>query len=174
VPEGFNVGTFRAADESSMAKAKGTVTGTTTATGNEDINAIYALAKSKYGNVDSIFLYDDELKKLLIEAVKDPATSEDDMEPDEFLRRVAASDWAIRNAGTYAKRDAERRQYTETLDKYNQQLQLADTQDKKDAILNLVNEKNSPVNLSKAAIELGMKPANKIGYLTYSEKAVTQ
>jgi hypothetical protein len=46
--------------------------------------------------------------------------------------------------------------------------------DKKDAILNLVNEKNSPVNLSKAAIELGMKPANKISYLTYSERAVTQ
>ena len=46
--------------------------------------------------------------------------------------------------------------------------------DQKDAILNLVNEKNSPVNLSKAAIELGMKPANKIGYLTYSENAVTQ
>lgn len=46
--------------------------------------------------------------------------------------------------------------------------------DQKDAILNLVNEKNSPVNLSKAAIELGMKPGNKIGYLTYSEKVVTQ
>ncbi len=46
--------------------------------------------------------------------------------------------------------------------------------DQKDAILNLVNEKNSPVNLAKAAIELGMKPANKIGYLTYSEKVVTQ
>ena len=46
--------------------------------------------------------------------------------------------------------------------------------DQKDAILNLVNEKNSPGNLSKAAIELGMKPANKIGYLTYSENAMTQ
>jgi hypothetical protein len=41
--------------------------------------------------------------------------------------------------------------------------------DEKDAILNLVNQKNSPVNLSKAAIELGMKPANKIGYLNYLE-----
>ena len=41
--------------------------------------------------------------------------------------------------------------------------------DEKDAILNLVNEKNSPVNLSKAAIELGMKPADKIGYLNYLE-----
>ena len=40
--------------------------------------------------------------------------------------------------------------------------------DEKDAILNLVNQKNSPVNLSKAAIELGMKPASKIGYLNYS------
>ena len=41
--------------------------------------------------------------------------------------------------------------------------------DQKDAILNLVNEKNSPVNLSKAAIKLGMKPASKIGYLSYLE-----
>ena len=41
--------------------------------------------------------------------------------------------------------------------------------DQKDAILNLVNQKNSPVNLSKAAIELGMKPASKIGYLNYSD-----
>lgn len=41
--------------------------------------------------------------------------------------------------------------------------------DEKDAILNLVNEKNSPVNLSKAAIQLGMKPASKIGYLNYLE-----
>ena len=41
--------------------------------------------------------------------------------------------------------------------------------DEKDAILNLVNQKNSPVNLSKAAIELGMKPASKIGYLKYSD-----
>lgn len=41
--------------------------------------------------------------------------------------------------------------------------------DQKDAILNLVNEKNSPVNLSKAAIKLGMKPAGKIGYIHYLE-----
>jgi hypothetical protein len=118
-----------------IAAAANTSTGTQTATGNESIDAIYALARSKYGNVDSIFLYDDELKQLLIEAVKDPATSEDDMEPAEFARRLAASDWAIRNASSYAKRDAERREYTETLDKYNQQLELADTQKKKDEIL---------------------------------------
>ena len=111
------------------------ITGAKTETGAEDINAIYTLARSKYGNVDSIFLYDPELKQLLIDAVGDPATAQDDMDAAEFARRLGASDWATRNATSYAKRDAERRQYTETLDKYNQQLELADTQDKKDAIL---------------------------------------
>ena len=120
-----------------------TVTGTKDATGAEDINAIYALARSKYGNVDSIFLYDPELKQLLIEAVGDPATAKDDMDATEFARRLSASDWSIRNASTYAKRDAERRQYTETLDKYNQQLALADTQDKKDAILSKIGQLNT-------------------------------
>jgi hypothetical protein len=80
-------------------------------------------------------LYDPELKQLLIDAVGDPATAKDDMDANEFARRLGASDWATRNATSYARRDAERRQYTETLDKYNQQLELADTQDKKDAIL---------------------------------------
>jgi len=119
------------------------ITGTETATGVEDINAIYTLARSKYGNVDSIFLYDPELKQLLIDAVGDPATAQDDMNADEFARRLGASDWAIRNATTYAKRDAERRQYTETLDKYNQQLELADTQEKKDVILSKIGQLNT-------------------------------
>jgi hypothetical protein len=138
VPAGFNVGTFRAADEASMAKAN--KTGTVTATGNESIDAIYALAKSQYGNVDSIFLYDPELKRLLIEAVGDPATAKDDMDKNEFLRRVAASDWTINNASTYAKRDSQRRQYVETLGKYDEQLKLADTQDKKDEILSKIGQ----------------------------------
>jgi DNA replication initiation complex subunit (GINS family) len=137
VPAGFNVGTFRQADEASMAKTK---TGTITATGNEDINAIYELARSQYGNVDSIFLYDPELKALLIEAIGDPTTAVGDMKPAEFARRLAASDWAIRNGTTYAKRDAQRREYDETLAKYNQQLELADTQQKKDAILSKIGQ----------------------------------
>jgi hypothetical protein len=113
----------------------GSASGTEIAPSNQSIDSIYTLARSKYGNVDSIFLYDPELKQLLIDAVGDPATATDDMNADEFARRLAASDWAIRNATTYAKRDAERREYEETLDKYNQQLELADTQEKKDAIL---------------------------------------
>jgi myosin heavy subunit len=138
VPAGFNVGTFRAADEASMAKVN--KTGTLDVTGKEDINAIYALARSKYDNVDSIFLYDPELKAILIDAVGDIATAKDDMEPTEFLRRLNASDWAIRNASTYRARDAQRREYNETLDKYNKQLEIADTQDKKDAILSKIGQ----------------------------------
>ena len=118
-------------------------TGTKTATGAEDINAIYALARSKYDNVDSIFLYDQELKQILIDAVGDIATAKDDMEPDEFLRRLNASDWAIRNASTYRARDAQRREYNETLDKYNKQLEMADTQDKKDEILSKIGQLNN-------------------------------
>lgn len=120
-----------------------TATGTKTATGAEDINAIYALARSKYDNVDSIFLYDPELKQILIDAVGDIATAKDDMEPDEFLRRLNASDWAIRNASTYRARDAQRREYNETLDKYNKQLEMADTQEKKDAILSKIGQLNT-------------------------------
>jgi hypothetical protein len=41
--------------------------------------------------------------------------------------------------------------------------------DQKDAILNIVNEKNSPIYLSKAAAKMGMIPAAKIGYLNYSD-----
>jgi len=115
-------------------------TGVITATGNQSIDAIYTLARSKYGNVDSIFLYDPELKQLLIDAVGDPATAKDDMDATEFARRLGASDWAIRNATTYGKRDAQRREYEETLGKYNTQLELADTQEKKDAILSKIGQ----------------------------------
>jgi hypothetical protein len=119
------------------------VTGTLDSTGNEDINAIYALAKSKYDNVDSIFLYDPELKQILLDAVGDPATAKDDMDTTEFTRRLAASDWAIRNASTYRARDAQRREYNDTLDKYTKQLELADTQEKKDVILSKIGQLNT-------------------------------
>jgi len=124
----------------SQNAARITKTGTITPTGNEDINAIYALARSKYDNVDSIFLYDPELKQILIDAVGDPTTAKDDMEETEFTRRLSASDWAIRNASTYRARDAQRREYNDTLGKYNQQLELADTQEKKDAILSKIGQ----------------------------------
>jgi hypothetical protein len=88
-------------------------------------------------------LYDPELKQILIDAVGDIATAKDDMEPEEFLRRLNASDWAIRNAGTYRARDAQRREYNETLDKYTKQLEMADTQEKKDVILSKIGQLNT-------------------------------
>ena len=41
--------------------------------------------------------------------------------------------------------------------------------DAKDAILNEVNRINSPANLAKVAINMGMAPASKINYLEYSK-----
>jgi hypothetical protein len=117
-----------------------TPTLTPTEKAENDINAIFNLAKSKFAQVDSIFLFDDELRQLLIDAVKDPATAEDDMDPKEFLRRLNASDWMVRNADTYSKRDAQRRQYNELLSKYETQLAVADTQEKKDAISKKIGE----------------------------------
>jgi hypothetical protein len=114
-----------------------------TDTTGDDIQAIYDLAKSKYANVDSIFLYDDELRQLLIDAVKDPSTAEDDMKPDEFLRRLNSSEWMVRNADTYSKRDAQRREFNDLLSKYETQLSAADTQDKKDAINKKIGELKS-------------------------------
>jgi hypothetical protein len=138
VPEGFNVGSFRMADEASMAAATGIKPVVDVA--KSDIQSIYDLARSQYANVDSIFLFDDELKALLTEAVGDPATAKDDMDPKEFARRLAASDWSVRNADTYAKRDAQRREYNGLMSKYEEQLTLADTQDKKDAINKKIGE----------------------------------
>jgi hypothetical protein len=123
--------------------AMGTTVPVPTDTTGTDIQAIYELARSKYGNVDSIFLYDDELKKLLIDAVKDPATAEDDMEPDEFLRRLNSSEWMVRNADTYSKRDAQRREFNDLLSKYETQLAAADTQEKKDTINRKIGELRS-------------------------------
>jgi hypothetical protein len=141
VPDTFNVGRFRMADEASMSAATDIKPVADTAdTGATDIQAIYNLAKSTFAQVDSIFLYDDELKQLLIDAIKDPATAQDDMKPAEFLRRLNSSDWMVRNADTYSKRDAQRRQYNELLGKYENQLAAADTQQKKDDLNKKIGE----------------------------------
>jgi len=140
IPPGVNAGVVGVGGAGGITDSQNAATTAVSVTGNQDINAIYSLARLKYDNVDSIFLYDPELKQILIDAVGDIATAKDDMEEDEFLRRLNASDWAIRNAGTYRARDAQRREYNETLDKYNQQLAIADTQEKKDAILAKIGE----------------------------------
>ena len=42
--------------------------------------------------------------------------------------------------------------------------------DAKDAILNRVNQMNSPVNLARVAQDMGMVPASKIEYLNFSQR----
>ena len=167
VPGNFDVGSFRMADEASMAKAAGITPAGVVAS---DIQSIYDLARSQYANVDSIFLFDDELKALLTEAVGDPATAKDDMAPAEFARRLAASDWSVRNADTYAKRDAQRREYNGLMGKYEEQLALADTQDKKDAINKKIGELKSNSayarGLSAAKAYIEATAGDLIGTLT--------
>jgi len=168
VPTTFSPAAFRAGEEASMGAAAGIK-----ATGSKvenDINAIYNLAKSKFAQVDSIFLYDDELRQLLIDAVKDPSTAQDDMDPKEFLRRLNASEWMVRNANTYSTRDAQRRQYNELLSKYETQLAVADTQEKKDALNKKIGElkTNSAYGrgLAEARASIERTAGSLIGTLT--------
>ena len=103
VPSGFNVGTFRMADEASMKK-----TGSDALT---PFDKILAKAKSTYGDIDEIFASDEQLSSLLRSAIGDVADVNDDMQPDEFLRRLKNTDWWGSQAGTVRQRQFEKRQY---------------------------------------------------------------
>lgn len=107
VPSGFNVGTFRAADEASMG-AKGTAATAATAT---PFDKILAKAKTTYGDVDEIFASDEELRKLLTSAIGKVEDVNDDMTGEEFLRRLKNTDWWGSQAGTVRQRQFEKRQY---------------------------------------------------------------
>ena len=109
VPPGFNVGTFRMADDASM-DAKGA-----TATALTPIDEILAKAKSTYGDIDEIFSEDKELSSLLRSAIGDVADVNDDMKPEEFLRRLKNTDWWGSQAGTVRQRQFEKRQYERLL-----------------------------------------------------------
>jgi hypothetical protein len=104
VPSGFNVGTFRMADEASMG-AQGTATAAT------PFDKILAKAKTTYGDVDEIFASDEELRKLLTSAIGKVEDVNDDMTGEEFLRRLKNTDWWGSQAGTVRQRQFEKRQY---------------------------------------------------------------
>jgi hypothetical protein len=106
VPSGFNVGTFRMADEASMG-AKG-ATGATPLT---PFDKILAKAKTTYGDIDEIFASDEQLSSLLRSAIGDVADANDDMTGEEFLRRLKNTDWWGSQAGTVRQRQFEKRQY---------------------------------------------------------------
>jgi hypothetical protein len=96
-------------------------------TTKKSIQEIYDLVRSKYAQVDSIFLYEPELRELLEKAYQQNYKAE------QFLAELEATNWAKRVAPTVRLREAEKRQYTEQLDMLNKQLEIAvDPQSKAD------------------------------------------
>lgn len=124
IPEGFDVAGVRMGEEASMAALTPELA---SATGEMSIEEIYNLVKTKYANVDSIFLYNDELGALLREAVGNIDDPNDDMAPTEFTRRLGLTDWAKTGAEEWRTRSAEKREYKDLLGKFENQLALAAT-----------------------------------------------
>jgi hypothetical protein len=155
-PGVFDPAAFRMGEEASMG---GVTPGMMEeAAGTLPIERIYELVKTKYKNIDSIFLYNDELGKLLREAVGNIDDPNDDMSAAEFERRLAQTDWALSGAETWRARSAEKRQYLDLLGKYENQLRLAATETERGKIQEKIDslKKNSEygrgIASAKAAI----------------------
>ena len=115
VPDTFNVGTFRAADEASMAKADGKTTAKP-----KTIDEILDLAYKEYNLVDSIFKSDPSLQALLLKAIQGPdgkVGTGDEMKPAQFQSELQNTDWFKSNADAVQKRGFYQRQYNELLGK---------------------------------------------------------
>jgi hypothetical protein len=109
VPSGFNVGSFRMAEEASMGAA-----GSKTATDDKPLtpfDEILAKAKATYGDIDSVFNDDPELNALLRAAIGNVADVNDDMKDAEFLNRLKNTKWWQTSAGDVRQRGFEKRQY---------------------------------------------------------------
>jgi len=105
VPSGFNVGTFRQADEASMAKANGV---TPTATGvKTPLDTLLAKTEFWYDLPDYIFKLDSKLGDLLVQAV---AEGWDDA---KFLSKAKLTPWWQKNAETVRTKIVERAKYDE-------------------------------------------------------------
>jgi hypothetical protein len=72
---------------------------------------IYAKAQQTYGDIDEIFKQDEQLKKLLTDAVKKEFTTA------EFINRLKGTDWWQTKAGTVRQRQFEMREYDRQLAK---------------------------------------------------------
>jgi hypothetical protein len=155
IPEGFDVAGARMGEEASMAALTPELA---SATGEMSIEEIYNLVKTKYANIDSIFLYNDELGNLLREAVGNIDDPNDDMAPTEFTRRLGLTDWAKTGAEEWRTRSAEKREYKDLLGKFENQLALAATDTDKAKIQEKIDTLKSKstyargVASSKAAI----------------------
>ena len=106
VPSGFNVGSFRMAEEASMGAP-----GASGAASLTPFDEILAKAKATYGDIDSIFNDDPDLNALLRAAIGNVADPNDDMKDAEFLNRLKNTKWWQTSAGEVRQRGFEKRQY---------------------------------------------------------------
>jgi hypothetical protein len=106
VPSTFNVGTFRQADEASMAKANGVVPPAGTGV-KTPLDTLLAKTEFWYDLPDYIFKLEPKLGELLVEAV---AT---DMDPAIFLSKAKLTPWWQKNASTVRTRIVDRAKYDE-------------------------------------------------------------
>jgi hypothetical protein len=105
VPSTFNVGTFRKADEASMAKADGVIP---TPTGvKTPLDTLLAKTEFWYDLPDYIFKLDSKLGDLLVEAV---AEGWDDA---KFLSKAKLTPWWQKNSTAIRERIVDRAKYDE-------------------------------------------------------------
>ena len=102
VPSNFNVGTFRAADEASMAKADGKATGVKT-----PLDTLLAKTDFWYDLPDYIFKLDPKLGELLVEAVAG------EWDNEKFLAKARLTPWWQKNADKVRVRIVDRAKYDE-------------------------------------------------------------
>jgi hypothetical protein len=103
VPSTFNVGTFRKADEASMAGTEGL----TPPTAKTPLDTLLAKTEFWYDLPDYIFKLDSKLGDLLVEAVAG------DWDPAKFLAKAKLTPWWQRNAESVRAKIVNREKYNE-------------------------------------------------------------
>lgn len=103
VPSNFNVGTFRKADEASMAKADGV----TPPTVKTPLDKLLAKTDFWYDLPDYIFKLDDKLGELLVEAV------DKGWDEAKFLSKAKLTPWWQKNSPTIRDRIVNREKYND-------------------------------------------------------------
>jgi hypothetical protein len=92
-----------------------------------NIDEIFALVQSQYGPVDAIFKENPQLKELMMKAVGDPTTTDDDYTPERFLNELQTTTWFAENAGPIRQRQFYKKQYEDLLKKGGNAEELAQT-----------------------------------------------
>lgn len=108
VPSNFNVGTFRQADEASMAKADG-VTPPAGTGANTPLDTLLAKTDFWYDLPDYIFKLDTKLGELLVEAANGGWTNE------KFLAKAKLTPWWQKNADSVRTKIVNREKYNDLL-----------------------------------------------------------